>query len=385
MQVTLIVVEGQARKREVVLELPAIIGRSRAAAVTIGDAKVSRHHCELFEAGGLVMVRDNNSLNGTFVDGQQVKECVIRPGARLTVGPLTFVVLYEPSEEATHELPPAAAPVAGLPGAEEPDFAAWAAGDDGPQDRFEPASPDFLPPAADAPPGPTRGDVPESADDSTMAATPPTQGPSPQAKAQEERAAAKKSKSAKKPKSTEPSEPPAESQTTAPLLPTAASPAPSAPSAPGEVDFGWLAGEDSADSGTVHTDASDETVFDESVPAVKDKPSEVSEDEPTPSPPAKPDKKQPSKKKPGKKRSWWPFGKKKKDAEAKAADADEEGASESPTTPPEDAEPEAAGETSTDDASSDDPPAQAPSPEDAEVPKADDEGGLDDFLKGIGR
>src|SRR5262245_48760792 len=136
MQVKLIVVEGQARKREVVLELPAIIGRSRGAAVTIGDSKVSRHHCELFESAGLVMVRDNNSLNGTFVDGKPVKEGVIRPGARLTVGPLTFVVLYEPSEEATREMPLGAAP--GVAG--EPDFAAWMGGGDD-----EPAAdrPDF--------------------------------------------------------------------------------------------------------------------------------------------------------------------------------------------------------------------------------------------------
>jgi hypothetical protein len=100
MQVKLIVVEGNARKREVIRDLPLVIGRSRAAGVTIGDPKVSRQHCFLEELGGMVMLRDNGSLNGTLVDGQKVTgEAVIRPGAKLTVGPLTFVVIYEPTGE----------------------------------------------------------------------------------------------------------------------------------------------------------------------------------------------------------------------------------------------------------------------------------------------
>jgi FHA domain len=100
MQVRLIVVEGRARERELVRELPIVIGRSRAAGVTVGDPKVSRQHCFLEEQGGMVMLRDNGSLNGTLIDGQRVEgEAVIRPGARLTVGPLTFVLIYEPTGE----------------------------------------------------------------------------------------------------------------------------------------------------------------------------------------------------------------------------------------------------------------------------------------------
>jgi hypothetical protein len=117
MQVKLIVVEGHARERELVRELPIVIGRSRAAGVTVGDPKVSRQHCFLEEHGGMVMLRDNGSLNGTLLDGQRVEgEAVIRPGAKLTVGPLTFVVIYEPTGEGvqadTGQMPqtPAGAP-----------------------------------------------------------------------------------------------------------------------------------------------------------------------------------------------------------------------------------------------------------------------------------
>jgi len=123
MQVKLIVVEGHARQREVVLEVPAVIGRSRAASVTIGDPKVSRQHCFLEERGGMLMLRDNGSLNGTLLDGQRVEgEAVIRPGAKLTVGPLTFVVLYEPTTEE--------ADTGRMPRAGGPDFQAFMGGAD---------------------------------------------------------------------------------------------------------------------------------------------------------------------------------------------------------------------------------------------------------------
>lgn len=127
MQVKLIVVEGQARQREVVRELPLVIGRSRAAGVTVGDPKVSRQHCFLEELGGMVMLRDNGSLNGTLLDGQRVEgQAVIQPGAKLTVGPLTFVVIYEPTGEGvqgdTGQMSPEAA--------DEPDFETLLGGGD---------------------------------------------------------------------------------------------------------------------------------------------------------------------------------------------------------------------------------------------------------------
>src|SRR5437660_11355984 len=100
MQVKLIVVGGHSRQREMLVDLPAVVGRSRAAALTIGDPLVSRQHCFLEEHGGMVLLRDNGSLNGTILDGQRVQgEAIIRPGAKVTVGPLTFVVIYEPTGE----------------------------------------------------------------------------------------------------------------------------------------------------------------------------------------------------------------------------------------------------------------------------------------------
>lgn len=101
MEVKLIVVDGKSNRRQVKLKLPADIGRSRQAKLTIGHARVSRQHCQLVERNGFVVVKDLGSLNGTFVDGDRVTEAVIKPGERLTIGPLTFQVEYEaPAETA---------------------------------------------------------------------------------------------------------------------------------------------------------------------------------------------------------------------------------------------------------------------------------------------
>ncbi len=95
MDARLVVVEGKASRRVVQLKLPTIIGRSREADVKVGHASVSRIHCEIYELDGALVVRDAGSLNGTFIDSVRITESVLKPGDRLTVGPLTFVAEYE--------------------------------------------------------------------------------------------------------------------------------------------------------------------------------------------------------------------------------------------------------------------------------------------------
>ena len=95
MQVKLIVVGGKANRTEVQLRLPAVLGRSRDADLTLGHSSISRRHCRLWEEQGQVMVEDLQSTNGTFVEDQRVDRAVLEPGTRLRVGPLTFVVVYD--------------------------------------------------------------------------------------------------------------------------------------------------------------------------------------------------------------------------------------------------------------------------------------------------
>ena len=66
-----------------------IIGRSRHTDLTLGHPLVSRQHCEVFEANGMLMVRDLGSLNGTFVGDSRLAEQAmpVKPGDLFTVGP----------------------------------------------------------------------------------------------------------------------------------------------------------------------------------------------------------------------------------------------------------------------------------------------------------
>ena len=95
MEAKLIVVGGKASKSKITLRLPTIVGRSREAGLTIAHPMISRQHCELFEADGLLMVRDLGSLNGTVCGGQRIKESPLPPDAEFTVGPLTFRAEYQ--------------------------------------------------------------------------------------------------------------------------------------------------------------------------------------------------------------------------------------------------------------------------------------------------
>jgi len=95
MQAKVLVYKGKAKTKELLLELPAIVGRGSTVAVSIDHPVVSRRHCEIFEAGGVVKIRDLGSTNGTSVHGRKVAEAVLRPGDRFTIGSFTFVVEYE--------------------------------------------------------------------------------------------------------------------------------------------------------------------------------------------------------------------------------------------------------------------------------------------------
>jgi len=95
MNAKLIVVGGTTGTAEVNLRLPTIIGRGRSVQVTIPHSLVSRQHCEISEAHGRLVVRDLDSLNGTYVGDERITEAVLEPGALLTVGTVTFRAMYE--------------------------------------------------------------------------------------------------------------------------------------------------------------------------------------------------------------------------------------------------------------------------------------------------
>lgn len=64
----------------------ATIGRSDDCDVAIDHPTVSTHHARLSWSGGVLVVEDLASANGTFLDGQRIKSARCRPGADIRCG-----------------------------------------------------------------------------------------------------------------------------------------------------------------------------------------------------------------------------------------------------------------------------------------------------------
>jgi hypothetical protein len=63
------------------------IGRMEDNSFPIAEPSVSSHHCEIALKGNEVVVKDLNSTNGTFINGEPVtKDTVLRPGQTLRLG-----------------------------------------------------------------------------------------------------------------------------------------------------------------------------------------------------------------------------------------------------------------------------------------------------------
>jgi transcriptional regulator with PAS, ATPase and Fis domain len=71
-----------------------VLGSSPSCDFTVYDPFVSSRHCVLERRpSGVVLVRDNQSRNGTFVDGSPIEGAELRVGAYLTVGRTTLVAV----------------------------------------------------------------------------------------------------------------------------------------------------------------------------------------------------------------------------------------------------------------------------------------------------
>src|SRR5258707_813499 len=68
------------------------IGRSLANDYQIPDPTVSDTHCEVWlDGSGRLNVRDRDSMEGTFVDGQRITEGLIKIGQSLRLGNIELI------------------------------------------------------------------------------------------------------------------------------------------------------------------------------------------------------------------------------------------------------------------------------------------------------
>ncbi|HEU4758035.1 MAG TPA: FHA domain-containing protein [Agromyces sp.] len=89
---TLVVVEGRrAGQRVAVPSGETTLGRDALSELVVDDEGVSRHHALLVRAADTVTIQDVGSTNGTWVNGQQVREArELHPGDRVQLGVAVF-------------------------------------------------------------------------------------------------------------------------------------------------------------------------------------------------------------------------------------------------------------------------------------------------------
>jgi hypothetical protein len=62
------------------------LGRSPSCQLVFADDSVSRRHATLLVRDGAWFVRDQGSLNGTWLNGRRVQDAEVRPGDELQLG-----------------------------------------------------------------------------------------------------------------------------------------------------------------------------------------------------------------------------------------------------------------------------------------------------------
>jgi len=92
------------------------VGRVEDNLFQIAEASVSSHHCEIQVRGSEILIRDLNSTNGTFINGEKITESFLKPGQTLRLGNVELKL----ESEAAAAVAPASAPAAGPAPAKAP-------------------------------------------------------------------------------------------------------------------------------------------------------------------------------------------------------------------------------------------------------------------------
>jgi len=83
---------GKPPRRVAVTGAPMHIGRAPDCELVLKDSRVSRRHARLQARGGVLVLTDLGSTNGTRVNGHRITEMVLGAGDRIHVGETTIVV-----------------------------------------------------------------------------------------------------------------------------------------------------------------------------------------------------------------------------------------------------------------------------------------------------
>ena len=100
------VIEGPLRGKTFEVSELASIGRGETCAVRLEGRHVSRIHARLERRTDGMLIKDNGSRNGIFVNGQNVREAILRPDDQVEIG--EHVLVFDATKD-PEKLPRAAA------------------------------------------------------------------------------------------------------------------------------------------------------------------------------------------------------------------------------------------------------------------------------------
>ncbi|MDD3468795.1 MAG: FHA domain-containing protein [Thermoguttaceae bacterium] len=91
-KLTFRILSGTDRGQVHVRRTPLTIGRESGNGIQLNDLLVSRCHLKIQEDEGVVLLADCDSTNGTRVNGEPVRQWILRPGDLVTLGNTTMLV-----------------------------------------------------------------------------------------------------------------------------------------------------------------------------------------------------------------------------------------------------------------------------------------------------
>ncbi len=93
MDVKLVVFKRDGRRKSISLkEFPTVIGRNEKCDLQIPILTVSRQHCQIDFSNDMLILKDFESSNGTYVNNEKIRETKLEAGDRIVVGPVVFTV-----------------------------------------------------------------------------------------------------------------------------------------------------------------------------------------------------------------------------------------------------------------------------------------------------
>ncbi len=118
-----LIVESGGERRELKVTGPVTIGRSPTATLQIDANTLSREHTQVFLQGGRLFVRDLESKNGTYLNGDLIRGAEpLKHGDRIRIGPAVVVTVVmeagdapAPAAAASRPAPAAAPPPSPAP------------------------------------------------------------------------------------------------------------------------------------------------------------------------------------------------------------------------------------------------------------------------------